>query len=110
MPENTREAILDATGELLRELMQANGLGRDDVVAATFSVTPDLDQAYPAEAARSLGWSEAGLLCVQEMRVSGALEKCIRVCVLWETQGPQSAVAHRYLRGAKGLREDLLGA
>ena len=109
VPENSRTAILEATHALLQALIETNGLSADEVIAATFSVTPDLDQAYPAEAARDLGWTEAGLMCVQEMRVEGGLNRCIRVRVLWETEQPQSAVTHRYLRGAASLRTDLLG-
>ncbi len=109
VPENSRAAILEATHALLRSLVEANGLRAGEVIAATFSVTPDLDQAYPAEAARDLGWKEAGLMCVQEMRVEGALNRCIRVRVLWETEQPQSAVTHSYLRDATSLRTDILG-
>ncbi|MCH7610050.1 MAG: chorismate mutase [Chloroflexi bacterium] len=107
VPENSQEAILEATRALLHALTEANGLKPSEVIAATFSVTPDLDQAYPAEVARDLGWTEAGLMCVQEMRVEGALNQCIRVRVLWDTEQPQSAVAHRYLEGAAILRTDL---
>ena len=106
--ENSREAILAATRELLQALIEANRLEASAVIAATFSVTADLDQAYPAEAARSLGWTQAGLLCVQEMRVQGALDRCIRVRVLWESERPQSAMRHCYLGGASDLRQDLL--
>lgn len=107
VPENSQEAILEATRALLQALTEANGLKPSEVIAATFSVTPDLDRAYPAEVARDLGWTEAGLMCVQEMRVEGALNQCIRVRVLWDTEQPQSAVAHRYLEGAAILRTDL---
>ncbi len=107
VPDNSQEAILEATHALLQALTEANGLDTSEVIAATFSVTADLDQAYPAEVARELGWTEAGLMCVQEMYVEGALSQCIRVRVLWETEQPQSAVTHRYLRGAAILRTDL---
>jgi chorismate mutase len=105
--ENTRVAILDGTASLLQALVEANGLQASAVIAATFTVTADLDQAYPAEAARELGWTHASLLCVQEMRVEGALEKCIRVGLLWETDRAQAEVRHCYLRGAAALRPDL---
>ena len=109
VPDNSRGAILEATNALLQALVEANGLSARKVIAATFSVTPDLDQAYPAEAARGMGWSDAALMCVQEMRVEGALSNCIRVRVLWETVQPQSAIAHCYLREASKLRPDRLG-
>ena len=109
VPDNSRTAILEATHALLQALVEAHGMSAGEVIAATFSVTADLDQAYPAEAARDLGWTEAGLMCVQEMRVEGTVNKCIRVQVLWETEQPQSAVTHRSLGGAASLRTDLLG-
>lgn len=105
--ENSRESILEATGELLKALVEANRIAPQQVIAATFSATADLDQAYPAEAARAIGWTEAGLMCVQEMRVAGGLAKCIRARVLWETERSQSEMVHRYLRGAVDLRQDL---
>jgi chorismate mutase len=107
-PNNSRTAILEVTRELLQSIIEANSLRASDVIAATFSVTPDLDQAYPAEAARGIGWTDAALMCVQEMRVEGALSNCIRVRVLWETDQPQAAVTHSYLRGAAILRTDHL--
>ena len=73
--ENSREAIEEATGLLLRALIEDNRLLASEVLAATFSVTSDLDQIYPAEMARGLGWTEAALMCVQEMQVEGALNK-----------------------------------
>ncbi len=107
--ENSRKAILEATHSLLQSLVEANGLSAGEVIAATFSVTSDLDQAYPAEAARDFGWTETSLMCVQEMRVEGSLGKCIRVRVLWETVLPQADVVHRYLRAAAKLRSDRFG-
>ncbi len=105
--ENTRAKVLAASDEMLRSLVEANGIAPQAVISATFTSTPDLTAAYPAEAARALGWSQAGLLCVQEMHVEGALERCLRVLVLWKTERPQSAMHHQYLRGAKVLRPDL---
>jgi len=108
-PENTREAILEASSELLQAIIETNDLHPNEVIAATFSVTQDLSRAYPAEAARRLGWAEAALMCVQEMHLEGALDHCIRVRVLWETDKLQSEVRHRYMRGAADLRKDLAG-
>lgn len=108
VPDDSRASILGAADELLRALIEANALEAEQVISATFTATRDLTAAYPAEAARALGWTEAALSCVQEMHVEGALERCLRVRVLWETGRPQSAMAHQYLRGAKRLRPDLM--
>ncbi len=106
VPENTREAILAATHELLDSLIESNGILPGEVISATFTATGDLDRAYPAEAAREKGWTEASLLCLQELEVAGSLARCLRVQVLWETDLPQAEMRHRYLRGAADLRPD----
>lgn len=106
VPENTRPALLSATEEMLEALIEANEIDPEMVISAVFSATPDLSAAYPAEAARNLGWTAAGLLCLQEMRVDGSLARCLRVLVYVESDIPQSALRHQYLRGARGLRPD----
>jgi chorismate mutase len=105
--ENSRQAILEATREMLGALAAANRISPEHVVAATFSATPDLDAAYPAEAAREMGWRQAGLLCLQEMAVTDSLPMCLRVLVLYRTGTSQAEIRHCYLGGAKVLRPDL---
>ncbi len=105
-PENTREAILASTRELLQTLITANDLRPDDIASAVFSVTSDLDAAFPACAARDLGWSEVALLDARAPQVQGDLERCIRVLVQWNTDRAQIDVRHAYLNGARGLRPD----
>lgn len=104
---NTRKSILEATEELLAALVEANQLAPDQVISALFTATEDLDAAYPAEAARRMGWRRASLLCVQEMKVQASLPLCLRVLVHIETDRPRSAMQHCYLRAAEGLRPDL---
>lgn len=105
---NDRAAILDATEELLSALVEANKLTPDQVISALFTATDDLDTAYPAEAARKLGWQQASLLCLQEMNVPGSLPMCLRVLIHVETDRSQPDMHHCYLRGAQDLRPDLL--
>ena len=104
--ENSLEAILEASSLLLQAIIDTNDLHSNEVVAATFSVTQDLNRAYPAEAARSLGWTEAALMCFQEMHVEGGLAMCIRVRVLIEKDLAQAEIKHQYMRGAADLRKD----
>ncbi|MDI7277879.1 MAG: chorismate mutase, partial [Anaerolineae bacterium] len=99
---------LEATQELLAALVQANGLEPEDLASAIFSVTPDLDAAFPARAARAMGWSQVPLLDLQEMPVPGSLPRCVRVLLHWNTDRPASEVVHVYLRGAHALRPDLV--
>jgi chorismate mutase len=105
--ENTAEAILVATGELLRLLVEANGLRQEHVGSAIFTVTPDLTAVFPARAAREMGWTDVPLLCAQEIPVCGDVQRCIRVLVLWNTEKDQSEIVHVYAKGARGLRPDL---
>ncbi|MDH7486708.1 MAG: chorismate mutase [Anaerolineae bacterium] len=104
---NTPEAILSATRELLEALVAANGLNPADLASAIFTTTPDLNAAFPARAARELGWNDVALLCAHEMNVPGGLPRCIRVLLHWNTDRAASEIAHVYLREAKGLRPDL---
>ena len=104
--ENTREAILEATQELLLHLTAANDLQPDDVASVIFSVTPDLTAEFPAVAARQLGWNDVALLDTIELDVPGALKRCIRVLIHWNTTRTAQEIVHVYLREAERLRPD----
>ncbi len=104
---NRAEAILAATRALLERIVIVNDLSTADAVSAVFTATPDLDAAYPAQAARKLGWTQVPLLCMQEMAVPGSLPRCIRVLIHWNTDRPPSEVQHVYLGEARALRPDL---
>ena len=71
VPENTAEAIVEATEELVREVMERNELSPDDMVSCLFTCTDDLDAEFPALAARNLGLSAVPLLCAREIDVPG---------------------------------------
>jgi chorismate mutase len=101
--------ILKATRELLETLVEANGIDPADVASVIFTTTPDLGAAFPARAARELGWRDVALLGAQEADVDGGPERCIRVLIHWNTNCRQDEVIHSYLRGAKHLRPDLSG-
>jgi chorismate mutase len=107
--DNDAEAILEATEELVHELMTRNGLGIEDVVSCIFTCTADLNAEFPAVAARRFGLSTVPLLCAREIDVPGALPRVIRLmlhCYADEGREPQ----HVYLRDATVLRKDLEGA
>ena len=101
---NTREAILVATRELLEKLVEANGIEVDDVAAAYFTTTLDLNAEFPAVAARQMGWSYVALMCGHEMAVPDALPMCIRVLLVVNSDKEAKAMEHSYLREAKNLR------
>lgn len=104
---NTAKDILTATAELLSEIVKANAMDTQDLACATFTVTDDLDAAFPARAARLLGWQHVPLLDACEIPVPGSLPRCIRVLLLWNTDAPQAQVKHIYLRQAQVLRPDI---
>jgi chorismate mutase len=104
--DNTPEAILEATTELLVELMRANGLRIDDVASAFFTTTRDLNAEFPAVAANKLGWTNVALLCGHEMDVPGSLARCLRILLHVNTEKDPRQIVHVYLRGATALRPD----
>jgi chorismate mutase len=104
---NTKDAILEATHELLAALIDANDLQADDIASAFFSATQDLNAEFPALAARHMGWSNVALTCMQEMYVPGSLPMCVRILIHANTAKTQNEVRFVYLRGARVLRPDL---
>jgi chorismate mutase len=108
---NTADAIVDATGELLAELVKINQLDPDEVCFAYFTTTLDLDAEFPALAARRMGWTTVPLLCGNDMVVPGpnprSVRRCIRILLLYNTDRAQSEMRSAYLRGAQAIRADL---
>jgi chorismate mutase len=101
-----RESVLHATRELLATIIRANGVESTDVASAIFTTTTDIVSVFPATAARQLGWIDVPLMCGHEMSVEGALQKCIRVLVHWNTERQQADIRHVYLHEARSLRPD----
>jgi chorismate mutase len=104
---NREDEILTVTRVLLQEMVQANQMAPDDLAAAFFTVTPDLDAAFPARAARDLGWVHVPMLDSTEIGVPGSLRRCIRVLLLWNTDRAPAEIRHVYQREAVSLRPDL---
>jgi len=104
--KNDREEILAATRELMYILIRTNGIHPDDVASAWFTTTVDLDQTYPALAARQLGWYDVALLCSHELDIVNGLPMCVRVLIHWNTTKTPQEIHHVYLRDAVKLRKD----
>ncbi|MFC6021572.1 chorismate mutase [Plantactinospora solaniradicis] len=104
---NERELILEATAELVTEVMTRNELMIDDVVSVIFTTTSDLTAEFPAAAARKLGFGEVPLLCAAEIDVPGALPRVVRLMAYVETERTRGEIRHVYLRGAIALRRDI---
>jgi len=104
--ENSAEAILFATRELLYTMIQVNGIDPNMVASAYFTTTTDVTAVYPATAARQLGWFDVPLLCGHEMNVPNSLPRCIRILLHWNTSKNPQEIIHVYLHEAHSLRPD----
>ena len=111
VPADEPDLILQATRELLEEILDENsGMKPEDIASAIFTVTDDLASTFPAQAARQMGWGLVPMMCAREIPVPGSLRKVIRVLVHWNTETPQNEITHVYLRDAVKLRPDLVVA
>ena len=104
---NSREDILRATRQLLALMIRQNDIQADDVGSALFTTSPDLNAEFPALAARQLGWLDVPLMCGHEMNVPGALPRCVRVLLNWNTEKSPREIRHVYIKDAVQLRPDL---
>ena len=102
-----RDEILEASAELVAEVLHRNRLSPDDVISMLFTATPDLVSEFPAYAARKMGLTDVPLLCATEIAVPGAMPRVLRLMAHVETERGRSDVRHVYLRGAAALRTDL---
>jgi chorismate mutase len=107
--KNDSEEILQATSELLTRIVEDNSIDKEDIISAVFTVTKDLNAAFPAVAARRLGWTDIALTSVNEMEVPGSLSMCIRVLLHFNTDKKNSDLRYVYLREAVRLRPDIRG-
>ena len=102
---NEADAIYAATLELLNTIVKLNGVRPEDIGYIWFTVTEDLDAAFPADAARAgMGWTEVPLICGREIPVPGSLGRCVRTLIAWNTPKTQADVKHAFLHGARALR------
>jgi chorismate mutase len=106
---NEASAIVEATAELMRTLLDRNGLAPEALVSCLFTTTEDLDAEFPAVAARQIGLDAVPLLCCREIPVPGSMERVIRVMVhFYAPLGHDPS--HTYLGETQALRSDLHAA
>jgi chorismate mutase len=106
---NNAQDILDATTELMQEIMQRNALEPESVLSCIFTATRDLNAEFPAVAARALGFDRVPLLCAQEIPVPRSMPRVIRVLIHYHADDAH-VPAHVYLGEARELRADLEAA
>ena len=104
---DTVEAISERVQTLVREMMERNGLAKDDLVSILFTATDDLTATFPATPARRMGLGDVPLLSARELSVRDATPRCVRILMHVHTERPRSALRHVYLEGAAGLNDDL---
>ncbi|MCX4822097.1 chorismate mutase [Streptomyces sp. NBC_01142] len=97
----------EQVGELLTAILERNGLGADDLISVWFTATPDLHSDFPAAAARNLGIADVPLICAQELDITGAMPRVVRILAHVESDLPKSEIAHVYLGAAAALRKDI---
>jgi chorismate mutase len=107
LERDERDHLHERVSELVRLVLECNGLGDDDLISIWFSATPDVHSDYPAYAARQLGLTDVPLMCAQEMDVGGGMPRVVRVMAHVETDLSRSDITHVYLHGAAALRRDL---
>jgi len=105
---DSTENILSAVHELLNVILASNpDLNTDDIASVIFTTTDDIVSAFPAFAARQMGWHQVPMMSASEIPVPDSLPLCIRVLIFWNTNKKQNTIQHVYLRGAINLRPDL---
>lgn len=106
--KNDANDIINESRSLLNEIIMRNEVNQEDIASIIFTVTKDLNAAFPAVAARQIGLTDISLMCMQEIEVPGSLEKCIRILVHFNSDKTNKEIKHVYLGGAKILRPDLV--
>lgn len=104
---NSADAILGGTQELLTTMIAINRIAEDEVASILFTATPELTAAYPAKAARMIGWTRTALMGFVEADIDDGLPMCIRVLIHWNTDKALEEIQHVFLRDAIRLRPDL---
>ena len=107
LDHDVREHMLERVAEMVRDVMEANGLEVDDFISIIFTATADLVSEFPAYAARQLGCSDVPLLCARELEIERSMPRVVRMMAHVETDLPRADLTHVYLHGAAALRRDL---
>ena len=105
--DDTPQAITERVVVLLRQILDRNELGEEDLISILFTATEDIVSTFPATAARSMGLGAVPLICARELSVVGSVPHCIRVMLHITTERKRDEIHHVYLEGAQGLRDDL---
>jgi chorismate mutase len=92
---------------LVTQMLERNGVDKDDLISILFTATDDIHCMFPATAARAIGLGDVPLICARELDIAGGTARCIRVLMHLATDRPRQDLHHVYLEGARQLRDDL---
>ena len=92
---------------LVSEMLERNGVDKEDLISILFTATDDIHSMFPATAARAIGLGDVPLICARELDIIGGTRRCIRVLMHLTTDRPRRDLHHVYLEGARQLRDDL---
>ncbi len=102
------EKVLEATGNLVKEIAEKNQVSPEDIISVLVSTTADIQSTFPAKAVRSIeGWKYVPVMCTHEMDVPGGMPRCIRILMHANCEIPQKEIIHIYQNDAVQLRPDL---
>jgi len=107
LEDDVREHMLERVAEMVRDVIDSNGLDVEDFISIIFTATSDLVSEFPAYAARRLGFADVPLICARELEIEGSMPRVVRMLAHVETELPKSEITHVYLHGAAHLRRDL---
>ncbi|GAK02422.1 chorismate mutase II [Geomicrobium sp. JCM 19037] len=108
---NNDEEIWSRTKDCLQEMVTQNDIRPEDVAHIWFTVTPDINAAFPAKAARLLedpSWAYVPVMCATEIGVPDSLNHCIRVMMSVNSSKNQVDIHHVFQNDAVKLRPDLV--
>ncbi|WP_327120078.1 chorismate mutase [Streptomyces sp. NBC_01341] len=97
----------ERVGELLTAVLERNRIAADDLISVWFTATPDLHSDFPAAAARGLGIVDVPLICAQELDITGAMPRVVRIMAHVETDLSKAGISHVYLGATGALRKDI---
>ena len=103
--DNSKDALKQATIELLQTMIDLNKITEEKISHIIFTTTNDLNADFPAKFARlNFGWDKTAMMCFHELNVPDSLEMCLRILIVinCETDFEPNFV---YLKGAKNLRK-----
>ena len=92
---------------LVNQMLERNGVSKDDLISVLFTATDDIHSMFPATAARGVGLGDIPLICARELDITGATPMCVRVMMHLTTDRSRQELHHVYLEGARQLRDDL---